>query len=32
MRIEDMTQEMIEQAKKCDTAEERAAFLEENHI
>ena len=25
MRIEDMTPEMIEQAKKCETAEERRA-------
>ena len=32
MRIEDMTPEMIEQAKKCDTAEERLAFIRDNGI
>ena len=32
MRLEDMTPEMIEKAKGCETAEERKAFLEENGI
>ena len=32
MRFENMTPEMIEKAKKCETAEERMAFIEENGI
>ena len=32
MRIEDMTPEMIGQAKTCETPEERMAFIEENGI
>ena len=32
MRIENMTPEQIEQAKKCETPEERLAFVKENGI
>ena len=32
MRFEELTPEMTEQAKKCETAEERRAFIEENGI
>ena len=32
MRFEELTPEMIEQAKKCETAEERRAFIEENGV
>lgn len=32
MRFEDLTPEMIERAKKCETAEERLAFIQENGI
>ena len=32
MRFEELTPEQIEQAKKCETPEERAAFMEENGI
>ena len=32
MRFEDMTPEMIEKVRECETAEERKTFLEENGI
>ena len=32
MKIEDLTPDQIEQAKKCKTPEERMAFIEENGI
>ena len=32
MRLEDMTPKMIEQAKGCETDEERLAFIQENGI
>ena len=32
MKFEDLTPEQIEQAKKCETPEERMAFIEENGI
>ena len=32
MRIEDMTPEMIEKIRGCETDEERMAFIEENGI
>ena len=32
MRFEDMTPEMVERAKGCETAEERTAFIRENGI
>ena len=32
MRFEDLTPEKIEQAKKCETADERMAFVKENGI
>ena len=32
MRLEDMTPEMVEKAKGCETPEERMAFIRENGI
>ena len=32
MRLEDMTPEMVEQAKGCETPEERMAFIRENGV
>jgi hypothetical protein len=32
MRLEDMTPEMVEEAKKCETPEERLAFIRENGV
>ena len=32
MRFEDMTPEMVERAKGCETAEERTAFIRENGV
>jgi hypothetical protein len=32
MRIEELTAEQIERAKKCETAEERMAFIQESGI
>ena len=32
MKIEELTPEMVEEAKKCETPEERLAFIRENGI
>jgi len=32
MKIEELTPELVEKAKKCETREERLAFIEENCI
>lgn len=32
MRLDNLPTELIEKAKRCDTAEERRAFIEDNGI
>ena len=32
MRVKDLTPELLERAKKCETEEERLAFIQENEI